>query len=62
VQEVFDVEGEQIEPAPRIGTKLNTEFIKGMVKREESFIMILDIDRVFSGEELDSVQIESSAA
>jgi purine-binding chemotaxis protein CheW len=56
------VEGEQIEPAPRIGTKLNTEFIKGMVKREESFIMILDIDRVFTADDLESVQIESSAS
>ena len=27
VQEVIDLEPEQIEPAPRIGTKLNTEFI-----------------------------------
>lgn len=52
VQEVIDLEPDQIEPAPRIGTKLNTAFIKGMGKRNESFIIILDIDRVFSAEEL----------
>ena len=62
VQEVFDLDGDQIEPAPRIGTKLNTEFLKGMVKRNDSFIMILDIDRVFSASELESVQVESSAS
>ena len=62
VQEVFDLEGDQIEPAPRIGTKLNTEFIKGMVKRDDSFIMILDIDRVFADVDLESVQLDSSAA
>ena len=48
VQEVLDLEPDQIEPPPRIGTKLNTDFIKGMGKHAEQFIMILDIDRVFS--------------
>jgi len=43
---------EQIEPAPKIGTKLNTDFIKGMGKADEKFIILLNIDRVFSSEEL----------
>ncbi len=56
VQEVLDLEPGQIEPAPRIGTRLNTEFIKGMGKREDQFIIILDIDKVFSAEELSLTQ------
>src|ERR1017187_2906641 len=56
VEEVIDLEPEQIEPAPRIGTKIRTDFIKGMGKRDAQFIMILDIDRVFSTEELSSVR------
>lgn len=56
VQEVVELEPEQIEPAPKIGTKLNTEFIKGMGKREDQFIILLDIDKVFSNEELSMVQ------
>jgi purine-binding chemotaxis protein CheW len=55
VHEVMDIEPKNIEPAPRIGTKLNTDFIKGMGKREEEFVMILDIDKVFSSEELSLV-------
>ena len=62
VQEVFDLDGYQIEPAPRIGTKLNIQFLKGMVKHNDSFIMILDIDKVFSSEEIESVQVEDKAA
>ena len=63
VQEVFDLDGDQIEPAPRIGTKLHTDFLKGMVKHSESFIMILDIDKVFSASEIEAVQdLESKAA
>ena len=56
VQEVMDLEPDQIEPAPKIGTRLNTEFIKGMGKRDDNFIIILDIDKVFSTEELALVQ------
>jgi purine-binding chemotaxis protein CheW len=56
VQEVFELEPAQIEPAPRIGTKLKTEFILGMGKRDDQFVIILDIDRVFSLEDLETVQ------
>ena len=53
VQEVFELEPSQVEPAPRIGTKLNTDFILGMGKRDDRFVIILDIDKAFSTEELD---------
>ncbi len=61
VQEVLTLEPEQVEPAPKIGTRLKTEFIKGMGKKNEEFIIILDIDRVFSTEELSTVQTTESA-
>ena len=53
VQEVFELEPAQVEPAPRIGTKLNTDFILGMGRRGERFVIILGIDRVCSIEALD---------
>jgi purine-binding chemotaxis protein CheW len=56
VEEVIDLEPDQIQPAPRIGTQICTDFIKGMGKREAQFIMILDIDRVFSADELSAVR------
>jgi len=52
VQEVFELESDQIEPAPRIGTRLNTDFIKGMGKRDNEFIIILDIDKIFTWDEM----------
>jgi purine-binding chemotaxis protein CheW len=51
VQEVLDLEPDQIEPAPRIGTRLDIDFIRGMGKHADRFIIILDSDRVFSGAE-----------
>jgi purine-binding chemotaxis protein CheW len=56
VEEVIDLEPDQIQPPPRIGTQIRTDFIKGMGKRDMQFIMILDIDRVFSAEELMAVR------
>lgn len=62
VQEVVDLEPDQIEPAPKIGTRLKTEFIKGMGRRNDQFIIILDIDKVFSADELAIVNDASSAS
>ena len=61
VEEVIDLEPEQIQPAPKIGTQIRTDFIKGMGKRDAQFIMILDIDRVFSEEELSAVRAAEAA-
>lgn len=62
VQEVFELEPSQIESAPRIGTKLRTDFILGMGKRDDQFVIILDIDKVFSCEDLETVQNMAGAA
>jgi purine-binding chemotaxis protein CheW len=56
VREVLDLRPDQIEPPPRIGTRLKTEFIKGMGNLEDRFVIILDINRVFSADELALVQ------
>ncbi|MBP7460109.1 MAG: purine-binding chemotaxis protein CheW [Candidatus Delongbacteria bacterium] len=56
VQEVLDLEPGQLEPPPRIGTRLKIEFIKAMGKWKKQFIIILDIDRIFSLEELSILQ------
>ncbi|MBF0188805.1 MAG: chemotaxis protein CheW [Magnetococcales bacterium] len=55
VKEVMNLEPGQIEPPPKIGTKLRTEFIKGMGKQDEQFIIILDTDAVFSRDELSAM-------
>jgi purine-binding chemotaxis protein CheW len=56
VQEVMDLDSDHIEPPPKIGTKLNTDFIRGMGKQDGEFLIILDIEKIFSSEELDFVQ------
>ena len=52
VSEVLSIKGEDIEDTPTFGTKLNTEYIFGMAKVEETVKILLDIDRVLSAEEI----------
>jgi purine-binding chemotaxis protein CheW len=52
VREVLDLTPEQIEPPPRMGTQLKTELILGMGSLGDRFVVLLDIDRVFSADEL----------
>lgn len=62
VREVMDMTPDQIEPPPRIGTRLNTEFIKGMGNLGDKFVIILDINRIFTADELALAQEVSGEA
>lgn len=52
VQEVFEIEEDQIQDPPALGNKYKSEFIYGVTKRENQFIMLIDIDIAFSSEEV----------
>jgi len=56
VKEVIDLDPGQISPPPKLGIKIDNEFIKGMGRQDEKFLMILDIDKVLTDDELDVVQ------
>lgn len=56
VEEVVELEPGQIEPPPRIGMKLDTDFISGMGKLGEEFVIILDTDRIFTFEEVEALE------
>jgi len=53
VKEVFELDSADIEPPPRLGTRMETEFISGMGKHNDDFIIILDVNRVFSTQEME---------
>jgi purine-binding chemotaxis protein CheW len=52
VSEVLSIKGEDIEDTPTFGTTLNTDYILGMAKMEGGVKILLDIDRVLTGEEI----------
>lgn len=52
VHEVVEFEPNQIKPPPSLAMRWRTEFIRGMGKRGEQFVIMLDIAAVFSSDEL----------
>jgi len=55
VSDVVNLNRNDIQPTPRVGAKVKTDFIKGMGRREDKFIILLDIEKVLSLEELDEL-------
>jgi purine-binding chemotaxis protein CheW len=56
VQEVVDIIDSAIDPPPKIGTKLRTDFLRGIGKVGSQFVMILNMDKILSIKELEMVE------
>lgn len=46
VDEVLDIDEAQIEPPPTFGTAIRSDFILGMARHDQGFIIILKMDRL----------------
>jgi len=55
VNAVMEIGDDSIEPAPTFGVRVNTEFIVGMARINDRFVIILDISRVLSIEEMAAI-------
>jgi len=55
VNEVVDVDRSRLEPAPTFGTRLRQDFVDGILNLDGRFVVVLDIRRVLSIEEMASV-------
>lgn len=62
VHEVIELDPSSINPPPRIAMRWRTEFIQGMGRRGDDFIIILDVNAVFSSDELAMVTEVSASA
>ena len=52
VNEVLELSSEQIEPAPSFGKRIRADFIRGMGKLNERLVVLLDIGKVLSDDEM----------
>jgi purine-binding chemotaxis protein CheW len=52
VNEVLEIPRDQIEPPPAFGAKIRTDFIDGMGKVNNKFVIILSVDNVLSLQDL----------
>jgi len=62
VSEVLDIPNGEIEPPPSFGAKIRADFIFGMGKVSGKFVIILNIDKVLSVEEIAQLTGTESAA
>lgn len=59
VNEVLEIPASEIEPAPSFGANIRADFINGMGKVNDRFVIILDVDHVLSLEEMTALSSTS---
>ena len=52
VQAVLEIPTSEIEPAPSFGAKIRSDFIEGIAKVNGKFVILLNVKRVLSTEEI----------
>lgn len=55
VEKVLVFESEQIKSAPTVGKGFNSEFILGIATVQSEFVIILNVDKIFSEEEINLI-------
>jgi purine-binding chemotaxis protein CheW len=48
VSDVLEFSPEEIQPAPQLGLGKTTPFVRGLIRHQERFLLVLDVDRVFA--------------
>lgn len=61
VNEVLDIDQGDMEPTPNFGTKIRTDFISSMVRKENGFLIVLNVNRVLSLDEMELLANVASA-
>jgi purine-binding chemotaxis protein CheW len=62
VQAVLEIPTSEIEPAPSFGTKIRFDFIEGIAKVNGKFVILLNVNRVLSTEEISQMgQVAATA-
>lgn len=62
VNDVLEIRKSNIEPAPKFGAKIRTDFIEGMGKVDGRFLILLEVDSVLDVEELSVVEALASSS
>lgn len=52
VNEVLTIDDEAIEDPPKIGGRWRKKFLRGIGKKDDRFLIVLDVDRIFESDEL----------
>ena len=58
--EVVKIKQDNLRPPPKFGTNIDTSFLKSMAKTENSITMIVDLEKLFSSDEIKSLSIHNA--
>jgi purine-binding chemotaxis protein CheW len=61
VSEVFELNTNEIKQTPTLASRYRSDYVQGMIQENDHFIRMLDVDKVFSSNDLDSINIASEA-
>jgi len=48
VSDVLEFNPEDVQPSPQLGLGNTTPYVRGLIRHQEGFFLVLDVDRVFS--------------
>ncbi len=48
VSDVLEFSPEEVQPSPQLGLGKTTPFVRGLIRHQDAFLLVLDLDRVFS--------------
>lgn len=55
VKDVLEIDDTEIKPVPTMSKEFNTKFLHGIYKLNNNFILLLDVEKVFTTEEIDAL-------
>jgi purine-binding chemotaxis protein CheW len=48
VSDVLEFSLDEVQPSPQLGLGKTTPFVRGLIRHQDAFLLVLDVDRVFS--------------
>jgi purine-binding chemotaxis protein CheW len=62
VSQVMELRPQDIEPPPALGTRVRIDYLLGMARAERRFVLLLDIDKILSSDELSGLSEAAETA
>ncbi len=56
VERVVSIDGSEIQPPPQMLSGIGAQYIQGVVNRDQSYLILLDIKKLFSAKELSKIE------
>jgi purine-binding chemotaxis protein CheW len=59
VKDVISFDDSELKPVPAMSKDFNSDFLKGIFRQNEAFIMVLDVEKVFTNDEICQIKVSN---